>query len=148
VSEQLSKRLGQPVVVENRPGVTGGIGAQAVARSAPDGHTLLLTSTSLAINTAITNDLLYDIERDFDAITMMPSTAGMLLVVPTDFPANSVVELVELLKNNPDKYNYGHAGRGTIQHLTMESFLAATGVRAYPIGYKGSVQALTDMVGG
>lgn len=148
IGEQLSKRIGQNVIVDNKPGASGGIGAQAVARAKPDGHTLLMTSTSFTINTALTANLLYDPQREFDPVALATSSGGLLLMVPVDFPANNVVELVALLKKNPGKYNYGHAGRGTIQHLTMESFLAVTGTSAAAIGYKGSVQALTDMVGG
>ena len=148
VAEQLSKRLGQAVVVDNRPGASGGIGARAVAQSDPDGYTLLMTSTSFTINTALTANLLYDVERDFDGISVLTSSGGMLLVVKPSLGVNTVEELVALLKQKPNQLNYGQAGRGTIQHLTMESFLAAVDAKAYEVAYKGSVQALTDIVGG
>jgi len=148
LGDQLLKRLGQQIVVDNRPGASGGIGARLVARSTPDGYTLLMTSTSFTINTAITANLMYDVEKDFASVAMVASGGGMVLLTRPDFPAKSVRELVELLKRDPGKYNYAHVGRGTIQHLTMESFLAATGTNATAVSYKGSVQALTDMVGG
>ncbi len=145
VGDQLFKRLGQPVIVDNKPGASGGIGAQAVARAAPDGYTLLMTSTSFTINTALTKKLMYDVEKDFEPVAMISTGGGMVLLVPTDAPFNSVAELVDAMKKSPGKLNYAHAGRGTIQHLTMESFLAATGTKATEVGYKGSVQGLTDL---
>lgn len=148
LGEHLVKRLGQQIVVDNRPGASGGIGARTVARATPDGYTLLMTSTSFTINTAITADLMYDVEKDFEPIAMVSSGGGMVLLTRPDFPAKNVRELIDLLKRDPGKYNYAHVGRGTIQHLTMESFLAATGTAATAVAYKGSVQALTDMVTG
>lgn len=148
IGDQLAKRLGQPIVVENRPGATGGIGAQAVARSAPDGHTLLMTSTSFTINTALTKNLMYDVEKDFDPVAMVSTGGGLVLLVPSDSPVNTVGQLVELLKKSPGTLNYAHVGRGTIQHLTMESFLSATATKATEVPYKGSVQGLTDLASG
>lgn len=148
VGEQLSKRFGQPVVVDNRTGVSGGLGAQLVAKSAPDGYTLLMTSTSFTINTALTANLLYDYDKDFEPVALITTSGGVLLLAPKDFPANNVAQLIEVLKANPGKYNYAHVGRGTIQHLTMESFLALTGTKVVPVAYKGSVQGLTDMASG
>lgn len=145
VGDQLSKRLGQPVIVDNKPGATGGIGAQMVARAAADGYTLLMTSTSFTINTALTKKLMYDVEKDFDPVAMISTGGGLALLVPGDSPFNSVAQIVDAMKKNPGKLNYAHVGRGTIQHLTMESFLAATGSKATEVGYKGSVQGLTDL---
>lgn len=148
VGDELGKRLGQPVVVENKPGVSGGLGAQTVARSAPDGYTLLMTSTSFTINPAVTKSLMYDADKDFEPVAMVSTGGGMALLVPRESPYNSVNELVDAMAKNPGKLNYAHVGRGTIQHLTMESFLAATGSKATEVAYKGSVQALTDLASG
>jgi tripartite-type tricarboxylate transporter receptor subunit TctC len=148
VGEELGRKLGQPVVVENKTGATGTIGASFVAKSAPDGHTLLMTSTSFAISTALVANLPYRPMQDFEPVFQVGGSGGMLLIVAPDFPAKSVGEFIDLARRNPGKYNYAHVGRGTIQHLTMEVFLAMTGLQIQPVAYKGSVQAITDIISG
>lgn len=148
LGDELSKRLNQPVVIENRAGATGTIGASFVANAAPDGYTLLMTSTSFAISTALIAKLPYNPLTDFEPVVQVGSTGGMVLVVAPEFPANNLSQLVDLIKKNPGKYSYAHVGRGTIQHLTMEVFLSALGAEVVAVPYKGSIQALTDIIGG
>jgi tripartite-type tricarboxylate transporter receptor subunit TctC len=147
LAEALRPRLGRPIVVENKPGASGIIGATHVAKSTPDGHTLLMTSTSFAINTAVFANLAYDIEKDFKPLALLAS-APMALVVNPDFPAQTARDFVALLKERPGKYNFAHAGAGTIQNLTMELFLNTLGLRAVGVAYKGTPQALNDITAG
>lgn len=99
LGEHLAKRLGQQIVVDNRPGASGGVGARLVPRATPDGYTLLMTSTSFTINTAITANLLYDVEKDFEPIAMVSSGGGMVLLTRPDFPAKNVrEEIIDALK--------------------------------------------------
>ena len=148
LGEELGRKLGQPVVVENKTGATGTIGASFVSKSAPDGHTLLMTSTSFAISTALVANLPYRPTQDFEPVLHVGGSGGMLLIVAPDFPAKTLAEFVDLTRRNPGKYNYAHVGRGTIQHLTMEVFLAMAGLQIQPVAYKGSVQAITDIISG
>jgi len=148
LGEELSRRIGQPVVVENKPGATGAVGAVFVAKSPPDGYTLLMTSTSFAISTALVANLPYNINTDFEPVVHVGGSGGMVLVVNPSFPANNLQQFVSLIKSNPGKYNYAHVGRGTIQHLTMEIFLSMIGAQIEAVPYKGSVQAITDIIGG
>jgi tripartite-type tricarboxylate transporter receptor subunit TctC len=147
VTERLSKRFGQPVIVENRPGgaATGSIAAVATAQAAPDGHTLLMTSTSFAINTAMFSKLPYDVEKDFEAVALT-GQVGMVLLAAPDSPVTTVKELVETIRKDPGKYNYAIVGRGSIQHLTMELFLSAIGAQMEPVPYKGSAPAMVDVI--
>lgn len=148
LGEELSKKLNQPVLIENRVGVTGTIGASFVAKSAPDGYTLLMTSTSFAISTGLIAKLPYDPLTDFEPVFHVGTTGGMVLIVNNDFPANNLAQFVDLVKKNPGKYSYAHIGRGTIQHLAMEVFLSQINAEVVAIPYKGSVQAMTDIIGG
>ena len=148
LGEELARKLGQPVVVENKTGATGTIGASFVAKSAPDGHTLLMTSTSFAISTALVANLPYRPLQDLEPVAQVGGSGGMLLVVAPDFPAKTLAEFIDLARRNAGKYNYAHVGRGTIQHLTMEVFLSMTGLQIQPVAYKGSVQAITDIISG
>lgn len=148
LGDELSKRLNQPVVVENRVGATGTIGASFVAKSTPDGYTLLMTSTSFAISTGLIAKLPYNPLTDFEPVVQVGSTGGMVLIVNPGLPANNLAQLVDLIKKNPGKYSYAHVGRGTIQHLAMEVFLSMVSAEVVAVPYKGSVQALTDIIGG
>ena len=149
VTERLTKRLGQAVIVENRPGgaATGSLAAQAVAKSPPDGHTLLFTSTSFTINTAMFAQLPYDVEKDFEAIALT-GEVGMVLITAPNSPVTSVKQLVDAVKKDPGKYNYAIVGRGSIQHLTMELFLSAIGGEMQAVPYKGSAPAMVDVMSG
>ena len=147
ISEPLSKRLGQPVVVDNRPGATGTIGADSVAKAAPDGYTLLGTSSAFGVTPAVFKKLPYDAERDLAALAPIGWTV-MMLVSATDFPAKNVQELVALLKANPGKYSYAHLGAGALSQMVMELFKQMAGVDIVGVPYKGSGQALGDIMGG
>lgn len=148
MTDRLSQRLGQPVLVDNRAGGAGIIGVDAVAKSAPDGYTLLITSISpMAILPAVYKKLPYDVEKDFIPVSMAGFTS-MILVMNPSVPANNLRELIAFLKSNPGKHNYAHIGPGTISHLCMESLKLAAGIDVFGVPYKGSGQALTDMLGG
>lgn len=147
IGEQLGKKYNVPFIVENRVGAAGQLGASAVARAEPDGHTLLMTSTSFTISPALYKSLPYSLAADFAPVVCV-STAPMVLVVRPDFPAATTDEFVREIRRQPARYNYAHNGAGTIQHLTAEAFLAAIGQPINAVPYKGSAQALTDLIGG
>jgi tripartite-type tricarboxylate transporter receptor subunit TctC len=147
IAEPLSKRLGQPVVVDNRPGASGTIGADAVAKAAPDGYTLLGTSSAFGVTPSVYRKLPYDAERDLAPLAPIGWTVMMLVSAP-DFPANSVPELVAHLKANPGKYSYAHLGAGALSQMVMELFKQMAGVDIVGVPYKGSGQALGDIMGG
>src|SRR5262245_58669077 len=122
VAAKMSTTIGQPVIVENKPGAGTTIAGDAVAKAAPDGYTIWLQDiTSHAINASLYTKLPYDSVRDFTAVTLVASTPLMLVVHPST-PAKSVKELAALLKANPGKYTYGSSGSGTILHLASELF--------------------------
>ena len=128
IGQKLQERLGQPVVVENRPGAAGNIGADIVAKANPDGYTLLLAQDSLAIVPWLSKSLPFDPMKDFAPIgvgVFMP----MMLVVANKVPANSLRELIEYARANPDKLAYGTPGAGTAHHLNFELFLMKIGAR-------------------
>jgi tripartite-type tricarboxylate transporter receptor subunit TctC len=148
VSEKLSPALGVPVVVDNKPGAGGGVGAELVARAAPDGYTIIGgTISTHAINASLYKDLPYDPVKDFVPITMIARVPNMLVLNP-GVPAKDVKELIVLLKANPGKYTFASSGNGTSQHLSGELFKTMAGVDMQHIPYKGSPPALQDVVGG
>jgi tripartite-type tricarboxylate transporter receptor subunit TctC len=147
VAERLRARLGQPFVVENRPGAGGNIGAEAAFHAEGDGYTLLASSPSpLAINGWLYKKLAFD-PAGFEPVALM-SRIPNVLVVRGDFPAKSVQELVAVAKANPGKWTYGSQGIGTASHLTGELFMALTGTRLVHVPYKGTSGVLTDVVAG
>src|SRR5947208_6120558 len=148
VAAGLAPALGQPVVVENKPGQAGSIGAAELARAAPDGYTVGGgTISSHAINVTLYPKLPYDPLKDFAPVTMLATLPNMLVVHPS-VGAGTVAELVALLKANPDKYAFGSAGNGTSQHISGELFKIMTGVSMQHIPYKGSGPMMTDLLGG
>jgi tripartite-type tricarboxylate transporter receptor subunit TctC len=148
VAAGLSTTLGQPVVVENKPGQAGSIGAAECARAAPDGYTLCGgTISSHAINASLYTKLPYDPIKDFAPITLLASLPNMLIVHPS-INAGSVKELVATLKANPNKYSFGSAGNGTSQHISGELFKIMTGTQMQHIPYKGSGPMIPDLLAG
>ena len=147
VSEEMGKILGQPFIVENRPGSGGAIGTEAVARAAPDGYTLVSASPSHVINPALRAKSGYDPIRDFAPITVIANTHQVLVGHPL-VPANTVPELVAHLKKNPGRFNYGSAGSGSATHLNAELFKSMTGTFIVHIPYRGSTYARQDLVAG
>jgi tripartite-type tricarboxylate transporter receptor subunit TctC len=148
VAQHLGERLGQSVVIENRPGVSGIVGTQLVARSAPDGYTLMGgTITTHAVNPFFTKNLGYDPVADFIPVNLVGMVSNAL-VVPADSRFNSVADVIAELKVKPDNLTYGTAGSGTSQHLSGQLFQSITQTRMRQITYKGGSQAMVDLVGG
>ena len=148
VAAGLSSSLGQPVVVENKPGQAGSIGATELARAVPDGYTIGGgTISSHAINATVYPKLPYDPVKDFAPITMLATLPNMLIVHPS-LNVASVRELVDLLKANPNKYSFGSAGNGTSQHISGELFKIMTGTQMQHIPYKGSGPMIPDLLAG
>jgi tripartite-type tricarboxylate transporter receptor subunit TctC len=148
LADRLGQVLGQPVIIDYRAGAGGTVGAEFVAKSAPDGHTLLMASTgAMVINPAVYTKLGYQTLKDFAAV---PRTAQqpLALVVNPAVPAKTVQELVALAKAKPGQLNYGSAGNGGISHLVPEMFKTATGTYIVHIPYRGSAPAFTDLLGG
>ncbi|HEX2566325.1 MAG TPA: tripartite tricarboxylate transporter substrate binding protein [Burkholderiales bacterium] len=148
LGDKLAAQLGQPVVVENRPGAGGNIAAEAVARSAPDGHTWLLGNNSiLATNQALYRRLSYDPAKDFAPVALVAIQPNILVVHPA-VPARSVTELIAYARQHPGKLNYASSGSGAAAHLAAELFKAMTGVDMVHVPYKGAQPALTDVLSG
>jgi tripartite-type tricarboxylate transporter receptor subunit TctC len=147
VAVQLSERLGQQVVVDNRTGAGTLIGTEIVARAAPDGHTLLMATPPLAVNPALYAKVPYDLERDFTAVINVAGSSNLLVVHPS-IPAHSVKELIALMKAHPGKYNYGSSGIGGAGHLAMALFTSMANVEAVHVPYKGGAPAVADLVAG
>lgn len=143
----LSAALGQPFVVENRPGAGSNIGAEFVAKSPPDGHTLLIASISMAANMALYGKLGYDPGRDLEPVTVVVEIP-IVLLVPPSLPAKSVNELLAMAKAQPGRLNYGSAGLGTVGHLSAEMFRSIAGVDIIHLPYKGGAPALVDLTAG
>ena len=148
VGEKLTLALGQPVVIENKPGAGGGVGADFTAKAAPDGYTIMGgTISTHAINASLYDKLPYDPVKDFVPITLLARVPNMLVVNPA-VPAKNVTELIALLKANPNKFTFASSGNGTSQHLSGELFKTMAGVDMQHIPSKGSPPALQDVVGG
>jgi tripartite-type tricarboxylate transporter receptor subunit TctC len=148
IAPKLSDALGQPVVVENRPGAGGNVGSEMLAKAAPDGYTIGSgTVSSHAINATLYSKLPYDPEKDFSPITMLATLPNMLVVHPS-LGVNNVAELIALLKANPNKYSFGSAGNGTSQHMSGEMFKTMTGTSMQHIPYKGSGPMIPDLLAG
>ena len=147
IAPVLSSRLGQSVVIDNRPGGGTTIGLKAVMTSKPDGYTLLYTNTPThVIAQLVARGFTYDPIKDFVPIVTVGSTS-LVLVVPPTLPANSLLEFIAYAKANPGTLNFGY-GQGTLPHLVGEAFKMATGTDIASIPYKGGAQAVTDMLGG
>jgi tripartite-type tricarboxylate transporter receptor subunit TctC len=148
VADRLGARLGQPVVVENRPGAAGNIGAEQVAKSPPDGYTLLLGyDGTIVINPHVYAKLGFDVLRDFAPVTKL-GDAGVIVVAHPSVPAKDLRELIALAKAKPGAFAYGSAGTGSSAHLACEMLSQLTGAGLVHVPYKGGGQAIADAVGG
>ena len=147
LGEKLSQRLGQPVIVENKPGAGATLGADYVAKAKADGHTLLVGAVHHTIASSVYKKLPYDFQKDFAPVTTLALVPNVL-VVNTSTPSKNVAELVALLKSQPGKHNYGSNGNGTAQHLIGTQFENMTGTDFSHIPYKGSGPLATDLLGG
>src|SRR6476659_1624106 len=148
IADKMSELLGEKVVVDNRPGAGGTVGTKAVAKSDPDGYTILLGYTgTLAIGPSLYKNAGYDPRKDFAPIGLIGNAPNSLVVHPS-FPARTVAELIAYAKANPGKVNFGSAGAGTASHITGEYFAHAAGITLVHIPYKGTGPALTDLLGG
>ncbi len=146
LADTLRSRLGQPVLVENKPGAGTAIANEFVARASPDGYTLLLAGSSLTMAAAM-KKVNYNPVRDYAPVSMVLSLE-MFLAVRSDVPARNLAELISWLKANPGKASYGSVGSGSVTHLQMELFKSLTGTDVVHIPYKGTAPAMTDLIGG
>jgi len=147
MAQWLSERLGQPFVVENRPGAGSNIGTEAVVRAPADGHTLLAIAPSSTINATLYDKLNFNFVRDIAPVATITRQAQVMVVNPA-FPANTVPEFIAYAKANPGKINMASSGVGTGQHLTGELFKMMTGVNMAHVPYRGGAPAITDLIGG
>jgi tripartite-type tricarboxylate transporter receptor subunit TctC len=147
MAPELSKRLGQQVVIDNRPGAGTMIGIEVAAKSPPDGYTLLMGLSTLAINSVLYKKVPYDPQRDFAPITQAVSSASIIVVHPS-VPVKTVKELIAFSRARPGQLNYASAGTGTYPHMTMELFLSMARLKMVHIPYKGTGPAMIDMVAG
>ena len=148
LSQKMGEKIGNSVVVENRPGAGGTIGSDVVAKAVPDGYTLLLaTSSTHSIGPALSNKIPYDAQRDFTPVLHV-GNAPSILLVPNSTPAKNLKDWLAYAKQNPGKLNYGSSGNGTIVHLTAELFKDQLGLFIVHIPYRGTALAIPDLVSG
>jgi tripartite-type tricarboxylate transporter receptor subunit TctC len=147
MAQELLKQMGQPIVVENRPGASGILGLEALARATPDGYTLGVTSNFVSTNPSLYAKLPYDFFRDFAPVIFYFRGVNVLTVSPTT-PFRSVKDLIEHARAHPNKLSFGSSGVGATPHLTMELFKTMTGTSMVHVPYKGTQQAVTDVISG
>ena len=148
MSEKLTELLGQPLVIDNKPGANGSIGAGQVARAKPDGYTILIGSIGTwAITPLLLKSVTYDPRKDFDLLTMAVRTPNVVVVTPS-FPANNMQELIAYMKKNPETVTFASAGIGSTDHLSALLLWQKTGTEGLHVGYKGGGAAITDVIGG
>ena len=146
VGQKLSDTLGQPIVFENRPGANSVIGADVVAKAAPDGYTFGTVIAAHAVNATLNTKLPYDVLKDFTYVSLM-SVAPLMMVAHPSSPADNIKELIALAKQKPGELNFASSGVGAAAHLTMEMFKSRAGVNLQHVPYKGTAPALTDILG-
>ena len=146
IGNKFSDLIGQSVVIDNRPGAGGVIGTELVAKSNPDGYSLLFTPASFAINSSLFQKINFDAKADFSPISLVASLP-VLLAVPSNFPANSIKELVQFSQKNPGKLTMGSSGNGTVFHLTGELFKLDSGINFVHVPFKGGAPAVTAILG-
>ena len=147
VGERLSAQVGQPVISDNRGGGAGRIGLELLAKSPPDGYTISLPTSAVAISATLIKNLPYDPVRDFAPVSMVADVPN-LLVVPSALPVTTLKEFIALLKSKPGAYNYGSGGVGATNHITAELFQLVAGVKMSHVPYKSSAGGLTDVISG
>jgi tripartite-type tricarboxylate transporter receptor subunit TctC len=147
VAAKMSVTLGQQIVIENRGGAGSTIGTRDVARSAPDGYTLLIATSSLAINPQLYPDMAYDPVKDFSPVGLIAKSPNLVLVHPS-VPAHNIAELIALARKEPGKLDFASTGIGTSTHLSGMLFATMAGIQINPVPYKGVAPALTDLIGG
>ncbi|HEV2609837.1 MAG TPA: tripartite tricarboxylate transporter substrate binding protein [Noviherbaspirillum sp.] len=148
IAPKMQAALGQPIVVENKPGATGAIGAGFVKSAPADGYTFMVASIGVySVNPVLQKKLSYDPSKDFDLLTVAVRAPNVLVATP-NFPANSLQDLVAYLKKNPDKVSFASSGAGSSDHLTAALFWQKTGTRGVHVPYKGGAPAITDLIGG
>jgi tripartite-type tricarboxylate transporter receptor subunit TctC len=147
VAESMSKGLGQPIVIENKPGAGGTIGAAQVAKSDPDGYTVLVHSSGHALNPAIYPNLSYDTIKDLTGVTPLASVPNVLVVSPTR-GWHTVADMIAAAKAKPGSMNYASAGTGSATHMNAEKFKLRAGIEAQHVPFKGTPEAMTDVIGG
>lgn len=148
LAQQLQEAWGQPVVVENKPGAAGNIGASDIAKSAPDGHSLLLTNINIvSMNPGLIANMPFDPQKDFAPISLLGTTALALVVHPS-VAANNVRELIDLARKGPGRLNYASSGNGSPQHMSAEMFKAMTKTSLTHIPYRGAAPAVNDLLAG
>jgi tripartite-type tricarboxylate transporter receptor subunit TctC len=148
IGPKLSERWKQPVVVENKPGASGNIGTDHVAKSAPDGHTLMVTVNTYTITPALFKNLPYDPEKDLAPVSKIALATYTFAVNPNVFPASNMQEAIALIRANPGKFNFASPGNGTPHHVGMELIKLRLGLQATHVPYKGFAGAMTDLVSG
>lgn len=147
IADSVSRSMGQPVVVDNRPGANATIAAEQVARAKPDGYTILMAATNHTINAVLYKKLKFESESGFTPITAV-AVAPTVLVVHPKFPAKNYAEFVGLMRANPGKYSYASAGNGGTPHLSAEMFKMKTQTSIVHVPYRGAAPAITDLMGG
>jgi tripartite-type tricarboxylate transporter receptor subunit TctC len=148
IGPKLSEKWGQPVVVENKPGASGNIGTDLVAKSAPDGYTLIVTVNTFTITPSLIKNTPYDVVHDFSPISKIALATYCFAVNPTVFPAKNMSEAVALIRANPGKYFFASPGNGTPHHIGMELIKLRLGLQATHVPYKGFAGAMQDLIGG
>jgi len=147
IAPKLAEYLGQQIVIDNRGGMSGNLGAELASRAAPDGYTLLATFASHASNPAVIKNTPYDLERDFAPISMTVIVPNLLYSHPS-LPAKNIKELIAFARTRPGQLSYASAGVGSTSHLAMELFLSMTGLKMLHVPYKGASQAAIDVMAG
>ncbi len=148
IAPKLSQKWGHPVVIENKPGASGNIGTDFVAKSAPDGHTLMVTVNTFAITPSLIRNTPYDVVNDFAPVSKIAVAAYCFAVNPAVFPAQDMKEAIALIRANPGKYFFASPGNGTPHHIGMELIKLRLGLNATHVPYKGFAGAMQDLIGG